>query len=242
MHSLELPASWESAANFDLEGARKAALESLELADLGRYYSTTSNYAGAAFATLGTNDPFDITPDDLHAVSLLGVQIGPKGTRALLDPGEPREAVLAALRPVPADVSLAHATGDNLLRASEFHDAIVDAIRIGSSGSGPWVTAAKLSARKRPYLIPVRDNVVGNALGGRATASRSVYWQVVHHLLTDPIVSAAMTEARARIQPDKDGQPRTVRLDHSDLRFLDAAIWMHHARGTKADASDQEGD
>ncbi len=235
--NLDLPADWARGDDIDMTGALSLALEALDVPSSGRhglYYTLSGNYAGASFATLGRNDPFDVAADDLHAVTMLSVTIGPHGTRQLLDEGEARARVLEALRAVPHDVSLASSSGADLLAAWKLHEEVLAAIRVGTAGKGPWVTASKLCARKRPYLIPVRDNVVGAGLGAAALARSSVYWQVIRALLKEASVIAAMREARTRMQADADRNHAPIKVDDSDLRFLDAALWMHLARGTSA--------
>lgn len=78
------------------------------------------------------------------------------------------------------------------------------------SNSNRWVTAAKICARKRPRLFPVRDNMVCSLLAdGRALnagngwpGNFSVDIQVYAYLLTDD----------------------------EDMRVLDSVLWMRAQR------------
>lgn len=240
MEDLGLPEGWISGSTLSIEKPRVLAIDSLQHANLTLYYRTDRNYAGATFAGLGDNDPDDITPSDLHTVSMLSVTVGPLGTRNLLNNKTTRNSVLKALQVVDHTVTLAEASAKDLLAAWALHEAVIAAIRIGSSGAGPWVTASKLCARKRPLLIPVRDNIVGDALGQGATGAASVYWQLMRGLLLDPVVTDAIAAARTRVSTEASTQGVDVAVDDSDLRFLDSAIWMHKARGSRADVSETE--
>lgn len=79
------------------------------------------------------------------------------------------------------------------------------------SNSNRWVTAAKICARKRPRLFPVRDNMVCSLLAdGRALNAGKNGWpgnfsvdiQVYAYLLTDD----------------------------EDMRVLDSVLWMRAQR------------
>lgn len=246
LEDLGLPAGFAPVAEIDLQPAIDMAQDALGLSpdatrdSLAAYYDVESNYAGAAFATLGRNDPFDITADDLHAVSMLSVTVEPFATRRLLEPGEPRERVIAALQRVPIDLRLRDASGEHLEACWEFHAAVKAAIG-RKTDSNPWVTAAKITARKRPHLIPVRDNVVGKGLGNGAVESASIYWQIMRGLLRTPEVAEAIAAARVRLATDAHATGRTIVVDVSDLRLLDAALWMHLIRqSTSADPAPAE--
>lgn len=102
-----------------------------------------------------------------------------------------------------------------------------DAVRTSNGGaSNTWVFAAKLMARKRPYLAPVRDRVVCTYLNGGAALKRtglgnfSTDLQVFAYLMTVPAVQHRLSELR-EILEGKHG----VRLERSDLRLLDVVLW-----------------
>jgi len=245
LEDLGLPPGFASVAEIDLQPVIGVTIRALAVPPtdkrdgLAEYYDVDGNYAGATFATLGRNDPFDITADDLHAVSMLSVTVEPFATRRLLEPGEPRERVIAALQRVPIALKLRDASGEHLKACWEFHDAVKAAIG-QRTNSNPWVTAAKITARKRPHLIPVRDNVVGKGLGNGAVKSTSVYWQIMRGLLRTPEVAEAIAAARERLSTDAHATGRTIVVDDSDLRLLDAALWTYLRRGSPSRAATAE--
>lgn len=229
MVALTLPDGWHAATSAEIDDAKELALAALKSARLDRYYDVTTDYAGATFATLGENPADDIVASDLHAVTMLSVSVGPRATRRLLEPGPHREAVREALAnpALGTDTVLADATATTFEAMWALHSAVKAALSDPHSGSSnPWVTSSKLTARKRPDLIPVRDSVVGKALGARALRSASVYWRLFHSLLNDQDVVKAMLNARDALS---DARPEVV-VDTSDVRFLDAALWMYRAR------------
>jgi len=224
-----LPDGWKTPTSAEIEGAKRLALAAFKNARLDRYYDVNTDYAGATFATLGENPTDDIVASDLHAVTMLSVSVGPRATRRLLEPGPHRQAVRDALAnpALGADTVLANATAADFEAMWELHLAVKAALSDPHSGSSnPWVTASKLTARKRPHLMPVRDNVVGKALGARALGSASIYWCLFHSLLNDEDVAKAMLRAREALASAK---PEML-VDTSDVRLLDAALWMHRAR------------
>lgn len=98
-----------------------------------------------------------------------------------------------------------------------------------------WVTAAKLCARKRPLLFPVRDNLVCRYLGGGRPLKSGDGWpgdfsvdiQVYAYLITHPDVVGALADLRARLEGDR------LRVD-ANLRLLDSALWMCANRQARA--------
>lgn len=242
MDDLVLPDDWARPSDIKVASAREIAFMALAAPDLASYYRPDLNYGGASFASLGSNDPYGIGPDDLHAVAMLSVSVGPLGTRQLLKTGSHRDRVLAALQAVPLDVALADAAATDLVAAYALHEATRDALKnpYVKGNSNPWVTASKLTARKRPHLIPVRDNVVGNAFGPEATKRASVYWLTMRALLRDREVGDALADTRRRLYKEAKAGGFDVVLDESQLRLLDAALWKHLVRGTNRDTVAEE--
>lgn len=236
---------WATVDQALVESACKTIVEALDTANLATYYRTRGNYAGATFSNLEPNDPYGITATDLHAVSMLSVNVGPAATRRLLEPGVLREAVLRALARVPIDVKLEEADESQMRRAWALHAALKEALAPhGAQNSNCWVTAAKISARKRPLLIPVRDRVVGDALGPAARKSAEVYWRLIADALNDDHVQDSLKRARRRLETSiatrEWGNESGVELgpvvvEVNPLRLIDVAMWMTHAKGkTKA--------
>lgn len=225
---LKMPAGWKTPKADDFEEAKGHALAALAHKELNRYYEKSKNYAGTTFWKLGNNPWDDVVVDDLLAVTLLSVQVGPRGIRALTDDGDHRRAVLDAIASVHPSRTLAGATSQDLLDAWQFHVAVKEAIsNPQATKANPWVTASKVTARKRPSLIPVRDNVVGKLLGPNALKYAGVYWQLMRALLRDTEVIDAMGAARARVADEVSGDLQTGFDAEPDLRLLDAALWIY---------------
>lgn len=211
-----------------------AALHHEQVVDrVARYYSRKGDFAGATFLTVGPVDPHHWTTGDLLALTLLDVQASPAVVRRLTEPsptGEELERMLADnCLPVDSDLALAEAA--LLERMATFHEAVRRALSpTESANSNPWVTASKLTARKRPDLFPVRDSVVCGYLGldtGRKQ-NYQVDWQVFRRLLQDDGVRAQLDQVvdEAARRPGVDvGSP------NRRLRHLDVVLWMHARRG-----------
>lgn len=186
---------------------------------LCRYYDRAGDYAGSSFLNLGPNEPLDLTATDLYALSLLNVRATPLAGRRLLEPGEHRQSVLAALAspdlPVSADLLTApEATFD---AAESLYLAMRDAL-----GRKPWVTASKLCARKRPSFFPVRDSVVTELVLGLGK-SYLVDWQVYRHFLADADLMGELRSVTAQASALPNcGEP----IADPPLRVLDVLLWL----------------
>ena len=190
---------------------------------LRRYYDVTSDYAGASFVSMGTNDRKGIGADDLFATTLLSIPIPAGAARLLTQDGETREAVNAALGNLPS-TPLEHVDDQGLRDMEVFYGHVKRALaKAGVENSNPWVTASKLCARKRPDLFPVRDNVVCQLLGLLPKGNYQVDWLVFRHLISDADVRQAIDEARSAAT--RDGRAGDVVLDKEPLRILDVALW-----------------
>lgn len=229
------PDGWPSVPPGVVEHATRQSLVALDRggADpvgprMAAYYDVDGNFAGASFAGLLPTDPFDLTATDLHAVSLLSVDIGPGATRRMVQDGPARTAILDRLRAVPI-VDLNVATDDDLEALGHFYDEVK--IHLGgrdTKASNQWVTASKVCARKRPYLFPVRDSVVSGVLGLTRLSSYKIDLQVFRHLIGDPGVIAAC-DAAVDAAHEVAGDRRLV-IDNDRLRVLDAALWTYGRR------------
>lgn len=194
---------------------------------LAAYYALDGDYAGASFAQLFPNDPFDLTATDLHAVSLLSVRVGPGATRRFMSLGPVRSALLAALREVPT-VELEVAGADDLAAMARFYDEVK--VHLGeptTASSDRWVTASKICARKRPQLFPVRDSVVRDLLDLTRYGDYQIDWQVFRALVQDPEVTHAIESALHAA--DQARANRDLVIDLEQLRVLDAALWTFPA-------------
>jgi hypothetical protein len=93
-----------------------------------------------------------------------------------------------------------------------------------TDGGNAWVFASKMCARKRPYLAPVRDNVVCELLNGGplrrgGIGTLSVDLQVFAYLMTSADLAVRLRNLRAEL-----GRSGTT-LEGSDLRLLDVVLW-----------------
>lgn len=223
---------WPTVSSDVLANAREHCLEALSPAGhkpvgprLAKYYNIDGNYVGRSFAALLPNDADSITPADLHATSLLSVEVGPQATRRLLEPGPARDGVHDALRRVPL-VALADAKDDSLDAVADFYRAVKAAISSSASKDpNPWVTASKLCARKRPGLFPVRDNNVCKLLGIRRLGDFRADIVVFRSLVQDPNVQMAVQALPGHAYAAAEG--RQLHLDAHGLRLLDAALWTY---------------
>lgn len=209
-----------------LREARDALYHERAAKLLRDYYDPSGRYAGGSFLAVEPNPPATITVVDLFALSLLDVPASPRGARNLLDPGPHRQRVRAALRRLPATVSLESASSDDFDRGEETYQAVKAAL-----GANPWVTASKLCARKRPEFFPVRDNVVTVGRLGLGRDFR-VDWHVFREILERKRlrrrIDAVVSEASG------DG---AVEISDPPLRVLDVVLWMTAPRVTRGSRS-----
>ncbi|WP_116113745.1 DUF6308 family protein [Austwickia chelonae] len=193
---------------------------------LARYYTPDANFAGATFVGTCRSDPESIDCEDLLAVTLLDVKIPPRAVRALLEPGPTREKICELLSTdrLPMDARLEEATPEILANMVELYEYLRELVPpTRERYEVNWATAAKLCARKRPDLFPVRDEVVCRYL--RLWPSRyQVDWQVFAWILGHDDVREQLTRLVERTAEE----PGTVVPDPTHLlRHLDVAVWMH---------------
>lgn len=227
--TLAVPQDWRNAAPFydsAIERVRTALRDPRTPERLVRYYTRSSDFAGATFTQLGGPDPSRVAERDLLAVTLLDVDVPPSTVRSLLEDGSTRDEITALLATdrLPPDVRLEDVTPEVLEAMNELYTALralvpppVDRYSVN------WATAAKLCARKRPDLFPVRDEVVCRYLG--LWPSRyQVDWQVFHTVMSDADVRSELSRLVERAA-------ETTGVDVGDpaqlLRHLDVVVWMH---------------
>jgi hypothetical protein len=192
-------------------------------ARLARFYDVAGDYAGASLAELRPIDPLDFTPSDILATTLMSVRIGPGATRRILQDGTTRDAILHKLRDLP-DVNLSYAGISELTAMASLYEEVKTALSAPTvKRPDAWVTASKLCARKRPDLYPVRDRDVREYLGLSAFRNYQVDWQIFRSFMGDGEILTAIDEMAEATDAAAAG--RKLRLDHSRLRLLDAAIW-----------------
>ena len=230
------PEGWEALTEQVYEAAQAATVEALHhdraVDRLASYYAREGDFAGATFLSVGPCDPHRFTSGDLLAITLLQVSASPAVVRRLTEPSRTRGRIeqMLAEEHLPLDADLALADAQTLLNMATFHNALKRALSADeSSTANPWVTASKLTARKRPDLFPVRDSVVCGYLGldrGRRQ-NYEVDWQVYRRLLQDDGICSRLDQLvdEAAARPGVVVGPPNTRLRH-----LDVVLWMHARR------------
>jgi hypothetical protein len=183
---------------------------------LGVYYDPEGNYAGQTYLGIEPHDPGWFTVADLYAVTLLRVDIDALATRRFTEPGPARARLTELLGDVPADVELADADASILAAMAALHDEVKRTLapRGKESTSSKWVTAAKLCARKRPNLFPVRDSVIREQLGIDRFKNDEVDYQVFRGLMRDQEVQQALSTLIDRVSRKYPERPiDTCRLE-----------------------------
>jgi len=243
-----LPRGWTPVSTDTLELAAEQAVQALETpAAVDRllgYYDPASDYAGTTFLDVRPNDPDTVGAADLWAVSTLSMPTYVRQGRQLIDDPDVHRNVTRLLRSIDADLPLSdlehadHPYDDAtpadvpeerplLDRMLELQSRFRTLLATAEKSSNHWVFAAKLCARKRPLLFPVRDNLVcaylagGKPLGaapgqlGRFRPDIQVY----AYLITHPDVRHGLDAIRGAVTEDG------VRVDEPPLRLLDAVLW-----------------
>ncbi|WP_028473748.1 DUF6308 family protein [Nocardioides alkalitolerans] len=243
VRTFALPRGWVRARQEVLDRALAATLEALAgdaaTARLSSYYDPDSNYAGLLFSDADDNAEHTITAGDLWAVTTLSMKIEPRQARLVFDATSKRAGAL--LHAIPHDTALSdleHAPGGSaatLERMDELQGIFRTLLATDEKNSNHWVFAAKLCARKRPHLFPVRDNAVCRYLAGHALktggiGSFRVDIQVMAYLITHPAVLHELTRLRDEIEVPVD----------EDLKLLDAALWTKAMWGATKAAAAQE--
>jgi Family of unknown function (DUF6308) len=190
--------------------ARSVALDALtgDVADrIASYYDHDGNYAGEAFLSIEPNDPERVTAADLFAVTLLNADVGARAARRVLADDQ----LAFELQSVPANVRLEDADDTTLDAAGRCYETVKRLfVNPASKRSEPWVAPAKLMARKRPWLLPVRDTKVRRFLGIEQPYRYRTDWEIYRSLMRDDEVQGLLHDLAAADPP---------------LRVLDVALW-----------------
>lgn len=237
---LTLPDGWKPVEDPMYETALRQTARAFASAakNLKRYYDPEGGYSGATFLGVPSGDDGAVTAADLWAVSTLSMKVPPQHGRELLPGGSLADVVTSKLRSLPTDLDLPDATPDHLRTMGELQDAVRKGLpSLGKrADTNQWVFAAKLCARKRPRLFPVRDSKVCTYLAGnrrRGAKAGQLGWfsrdiQVFACLITHPDVRAWLAEARAGFASAPPDRP----IDHQELRLLDVVLWMEATHGS----------
>lgn len=209
--------------------ARDQALKALQDPStpmrVAEFYDPETNYAGATFTQLEPRDSGAVTAADLLATTTLSVRIPPRAVRRFLEDQETQLQLSKALTELPS-YGLEETTAQDFDAMRLFYDLVKDSLaRAGVRSSNPWVTASKITARKRPDLFPVRDSVVCGFLGIDRLGDRAKDWMVFRNLLHDDEVISKLNEIPELAQAEHEGGP--LPIDSQRLRLLDAVLWRH---------------
>ncbi|SNR82222.1 hypothetical protein SAMN04488107_0053 [Geodermatophilus saharensis] len=229
----DVPDDWPRPYGDEIEEALRIARAALSddsarpaTQRLAAHYDPAGRGAGTTFLELSPVAPTTVTAADLHALTVLNAPVNALTTRRLLDDEDTRADIKAALARLEPTADLATADWTTFLAMEALSQPIQAACRDPwASESNPWVTAAKLCARKRPRLFPVRDNVVCKGLGlfgtsRRRLGDRRVDWQVFACLMRDRELVDRIDELAEQVRT-----AHGVRCDSVPLRVLDVALW-----------------
>jgi hypothetical protein len=228
-----LAAGWIPQDESLLDGALERALSAWDGREKERvrtYYDPTSDYAGGLLTQTPEADPGSIDAADLFAVTTLSMRTHPKVARALVtENSATRQALTRALNPavIPTALpitALDQAPGEPGAMLAALETAYLELRSARTTTGNAWVFAAKMCARKRPYLAPVRDNIVCELLNGRplqrgGIGTFSVDMQVFAYSMSSGEMTARLRELR------EDVSRKGVTLEASDLRLLDVVLW-----------------
>ncbi len=231
----DLPPGWTPTETALLEAALDRALgawDGQEVDRVTRYYDPESDYAGNLLTSIPTSADDDIDAADLLAVSMLSIKIAPRAARAVAyeataTRGEVRRALRNGVIPTGLPITSLDTEPNRAGRVLSALQSLYVALRTAHSDNGnAWVFAAKLCARKRPFLAPVRDRVVCELLNGGPLRRPGIGTfetdiQVFAYLMSAPEVIHKLADVRAAIG-DRVGPDR---LEASDLRLLDVVLW-----------------
>ncbi|MFF2842419.1 DUF6308 family protein [Paenarthrobacter sp. NPDC057981] len=161
-----------------------------------------------------------ITDSDAVAVSMLSVTVPAKAMVRLAEP-HTAARITGLLKQIPTGIALSSLSRQNA--ASLLTDLGPAALlwdELRSTKDNRWgigaTTASKIMARKRPHLIPIWDEVIGQVIGKRSSRDQWMNW---HRLLTD---GTGLPERLAEIHRLSE-----VELPLSELRIMDVVLWRY---------------
>jgi hypothetical protein len=160
------------------------------------------------------------TYSDAVAVSMLSVTVPAKAMVGLAEP-ETAARITKLLKQIPTNVPLSSLSSEKaaaLLTGQGPAALLWKELR--STKSNRWgigaTTASKIMARKRPHLIPIWDEVIGQVIGKRSSDDQWMNW---HRRLTD---GTGLPERLAEIHRLSE-----VELPLSELRIMDVVLWRY---------------
>lgn len=216
-----------------IDRARVIALEALRDPGtpqrLAEFYNPEGNYAGATFTQLEPREDNRITATDLLATGTLSVTTPPRAVRRFLEEPEVMSELSRLLEALPR-VKLEDTTAQHFGVMCEFYDLVKESLaKAGTKFSNAWVTASKITARKRPELFPVRDSKVCELLGIQKLGDREKDWYVFRDLMLDPQIREVLDELPSQVRSAAGQEP--LGLEPAPLRLLDAVLWRFAVAG-----------
>jgi hypothetical protein len=188
---------------------------------LAAFYDPDTNYAGYSFVCPMMVENDTIEPDDLLAITALDVRFRPRALRRLRDTSsEKYRGTIAALEAVPKSLPIAESSDRELDNAYAFRCALDDLV------GGQRVAVQKLSARKRPHLIPIVDSVIEEWLN--VDVKVGGYWKTLRDILRSCQIRTGLRGLAYDVLhthgvADVDKVP--------DLRLFDSLLWMRESDG-----------
>ena len=184
-------------------------------------------------STIEPNPVDELTAADLFAVTTLSMEIPALATRRLLEPNDQRRQIIhSRLGEIPFGLPITSldSTDPDVVTAKNamlgLHNEIRTLMAPEIMNSNRWVFAAKLCARKRPWLFPVRDNkvceyltVTGKLRRGIGMSQFDNDLQLFGYLMSSEPIKSELAGLRESLEGEG------LRLDHTDLRLLDVVLW-----------------
>lgn len=179
--------------------------------DLHAYYG---EFRGRWFEFFSArSDPLHLDGNDLAACAALGAVVDGHVMSALLDHAAEIDHLIAASPPHGATLWDTDPDGHDYHALVRLHDLLRSIPGMGD------VRSSVLLACKRPHLVPVRDPVVEEVLGGRPD-----WWTQWRYVVADPEVRRLVDA----VTPPGPAESASI------LRRLDVILWMHGRRAEAA--------
>jgi hypothetical protein len=207
-----------------------------------------NSYTGGNFETYGDNDPLAINSDDFIAVTMLSMEVKQKtksgiSPQAILKIEENSEEISSLLTKLqvpensisPIDSSLDQISKHDAERlltsvdsiANQLNQMILPLLSDNMSPNKKWVAASKLISRKRPSLIPIRDQKVVRRLtkGSAQTPENYLteWWSHWYHTLTSSEFS--IRDRLTDIQNEYSSSKPKPTFTPSLIRIADVLVW-----------------
>jgi hypothetical protein len=182
--------------------------------------STGSSSDGWAGGGDTPEDRDRITDSDFVAVSMLSVKVPAKAAVGLADPTVAAR-ITELLAKIPTDTKMSDLTTEEAQATLGKNSPSCDLWQIlRADGARRWdvgpTIASKIMARKRPNLIPIWDDIIGQVIGKRGPRNQWLNW----HNLLQP--GTPLPDRLRRIHEQSE-----VAKGLSEFRIMDAILWRH---------------